>query len=321
MVRSLIPTAEQRILVQTARRFCAKWLVDSGESVERRFDRAAWGALADLGLLELAGAHDIAVLLDEFGWAGFVGPLVQVYTAASLLPVDERPGVLAGRVVVTIAGSSPRVPWAPVADLFIELRDGRAYLASAKGPIEPLRTLSGEPWGLVRLQLGADVGDAASAIATGNIALAAYLAGAARRMVELAAEYAGQRRQFGHRIGDFQAVAHPLAEAWSRMTAARNLARFAALHLDTAGPDGSALAAAARLSAVAAARRASYTGHQVLGAMGYVEGTLLAALSRIVAQASLLPPAGLAQRVYIMAAMPGLSRPRGQLPPASNRDG
>jgi alkylation response protein AidB-like acyl-CoA dehydrogenase len=320
-VRSLIPTAEQQILVQTARRFCAQWLVDSGERIERRFDRAAWDALADLGIFEIQSSHDVAVLLDELGWNGFVGPLVQTFTAASLLPPDERQGVLAGRVVVTIAGASPRVPWAPVANLFIELRDGRAYLASAKGPIEPLRTLSGEPWGLVQLLLGADLGDAAAAIATGNIAVAAYIAGAARRMVELAAEYAGHRRQFGHPIGDFQAVAHPLAEAWSRTTAARNLARFAALHLDTAGPDGSALAAAARLSAVAAARRASYCGHQVLGAMGYVEGTLLAALSRIVAQASLLPPGGSAQRAYLMAAMPGLSRPGGQSHPASNRDG
>jgi alkylation response protein AidB-like acyl-CoA dehydrogenase len=306
-VRSLTPTAEQRIIAQTARRFCAEWLIDSGERVERRFDRPAWLALADLGMLELTGARDIVALVEELGRAGFAGPLVQVFTAAMLLTADDREAVLSGRNIVTIAGASLRVPWAPVAQVFIRVQSDTAHLGRVSGEIKPLRTLSGAPWGIVRIVPGADLGNSVAAVANGNLTLAAYLAGAARRMVEIAAEYAAHRRQFGKPIGDFQGVAHPLAEAWARTTAALDLARFAALKMDERAADAPAAAAAARLSAVAAARRASYTGHQVLGAMGYVDGTLLSTLSRIVAQESLLPPGNLAVRAGLLATMPGLA--------------
>jgi hypothetical protein len=54
----------------------------------------------------------------------------------------------------------------------------------------------------------------APAVAYGRVAIALEMLGAAEACVALAVEYAGQREQFGHPIGTFQAVRHLLA--WAR---------------------------------------------------------------------------------------------------------
>ncbi len=61
-----------------------------------------------------------------------------------------------------------------------------------------------------------------------TVLLAAEQVGGARRCVELTAEYARQRRQFGRAIGSFQAVKHRLADMASRLELARAAAYWAA---------------------------------------------------------------------------------------------
>lgn len=56
-----------------------------------------------------------------------------------------------------------------------------------------------------------------------RLLLAAELLGVAARTLELATDYARQRRQFGHSIGHFQAIKHRLAQDWMNLDNARLL--------------------------------------------------------------------------------------------------
>lgn len=61
-----------------------------------------------------------------------------------------------------------------------------------------------------------------------RLLLAAELLGVAARALELATDYARQRRQFGHSIGHFQAIKHGLAQDWMNLDNARLLIAKAA---------------------------------------------------------------------------------------------
>jgi alkylation response protein AidB-like acyl-CoA dehydrogenase len=296
-IRGIELDVEHRALADTARRFCEDNLRGDGETVVRRFDPATWRRLADLGLLTLAteegggGALHVAAVMEQLGRAGFPGPLAETFAAGQLLRGPIRESVLAGARIATLAADSPLVAWAPAADVFVKLeRDGFASLAVAAAEVRPAASLGGQPWGEVELDVSDRLGPAARPVALADLARAAYLAGAAGRVVEIAAEYVRHRRQFGRSLGSFQAVAHPLAECHARVTAARSAALFAAGLYDDQAPTAGPVAAAARLSATDAATRAAYAGHQAMGGMGFVEGTLLAALTRIARVESLGAP-------------------------------
>jgi alkylation response protein AidB-like acyl-CoA dehydrogenase len=296
-MRALELDSEQRALAATIKRFCEDSFRSDGEVVRRDYDAALWRRLADLGILMVAteqgggGAVHLAAAMEQLGRAGFPGPLPETFAASLLLPEDELPPVVAGERLVTVAGSSARVPWAPIADIFIKLeKDGFAYRAVPASPIGPLKTLGGEPWGTVELDASDRLGLAAPAVAIADIARAAYLAGAGQQMVESTADYVRHRRQFGRSLGEFQGVSHPLADCHARVIAARDTALFAAHHYDYQVATAPALAAAARLSATDAVTRASYACHQAMGGMGFVEGSLLSVLTRACRVLTLAPP-------------------------------
>jgi alkylation response protein AidB-like acyl-CoA dehydrogenase len=243
-----------------------------------KFPSELWKAMAQLGVLAIAtpegdgGACELVAAVEALGHAVFPGPLAESICAAQLLPPREREAVVSGEAVVAL-GSPPLLAWAPAAQLFVEIAGETAFLARPRGAVEPVLTLGGEPWGRVELERTAPLGDARRGLALAEVALAAYLAAAGTRLVEDAAEHARTRKQFGRAIGEFQAVAHPLADAWVRLAGAATLARAAAFRFDGSGPgapDPEALAAAgaARLSAARAAMDAAHTAHQVFGAIG-----------------------------------------------------
>ncbi len=257
-----------------------------------RFPSELWKELAELGVLALAtpegdgGACELVAAFEALGRAVFPGPLTGSVLAAQLLPPREREAVTSGAAVVAV-GSPPLIAWAPEAQLFLEIDGERAHLARPRGAIEPVATLGGEPWGRLALERTTALGDARRALALHDIALAAYLAAAGGRLVEDAAEHARTRKQFGRAIGEFQAVAHPLADVWMSIGAAATLARAAAFTFDRAGTDPNASAmfaasAAARLSAARAALAAAHTCHQVFGAIGItLEGPVFHVSRRI----------------------------------------
>jgi hypothetical protein len=204
--------------------------------------------------------------MEALGRAVFPGPLVDTFFAMQLLPEVARIAVSEGRAIVAV-GHAPLVPWAPSADIFLAVEGERVWRAEVEGEIEEIETLGGEPWGRCSLERGEELAGGARAGVFAEIARAAYLAAAGHALVAAASQHAAARRQFGRPIGEFQAVAHPLADCSIRLGAATTLARNAACRLDE-DDDPGPMAAAARLSAGAAALEASYVCHQVFGAVG-----------------------------------------------------
>lgn len=256
-------------------------------SSDGRLPTELWQSLAELGVLGLGatseegGALEIVAAMESLGQAVFPGPLVASFFAAQLLDGEGLTELLTGRGVVSL-GTPPLMPWAPHARIFIELDGTRAWLAEPTGAVESVPTLGGEPWGRLSLRRGPELEGVERALVLADVARAAYLAGAGLRLVDDAAAHAGARVQFGRPIGEFQAVAHPLADAYLRLVAARHLARVAAFELDAAAAEAPARAAAARLSAGAAALGASYVCHQVFGAVGVtLEGPVFQTTRRI----------------------------------------
>jgi hypothetical protein len=70
--------------------------------------------------------------------------------------------------------------------------------------------------------------------ALGIVVTAADLLGAARGAHALAVEYAKLRAQYGHAIGGYQAVSHPLAEGLALIEGMTSIVRYAAWTVDEA---------------------------------------------------------------------------------------
>jgi hypothetical protein len=260
-----------------------------------RFPAELWRELAGQGVLALltpegdGGAVELVAAMEPLGRAVFPGPLAHTFFATQLLEPEERVALASGEVIVAV-GTPPLLPFACDAAIFIELADGRAFRARPAGPVARVETLGGEPWGRVALVRGEELPGLERALAVYEIALAAWLAGAGLGLVEATAEHARTRRQFGRAIGEFQAVAHPLAECWIRLGAAETLARAAAWRFDAGEPGARATAAAARLSARRAALEAAHVCHQLFGAEGItLEGPVFHVTRRIRQLASQAP--------------------------------
>jgi alkylation response protein AidB-like acyl-CoA dehydrogenase len=92
--------------------------------------------------------------------------------------------------------------------------------------------------------------------------------GNAQTVVDEALAYAKQREQFGRRIGDFQVIAHMLADMQTEVDAARLLTYRAAWVLDQ-GRDALLEISMAKLFGSEAFLRVANSGMQILGGYGY----------------------------------------------------
>lgn len=101
-----------------------------------------------------------------------------------------------------------------------------------------------------------------------RIVLAMEAIGIGRFAVQRAAQYANERIVFGRPIGQNQAVAHPLAEAWAKLESAELLALKAAWLFDQRLPCGKE-ANAAKFLAAEAGFFACDQALQTLGGFGY----------------------------------------------------
>lgn len=100
-------------------------------------------------------------------------------------------------------------------------------------------------------------------------ALALEACGAGRRALELAVAYASEREQFGRAIGVYQAVSHPLADAYTQLELARSLALWAAWCVATGDAQAPQAAAAAKSLAAEAAVFACERAIQTHGGTGF----------------------------------------------------
>ncbi|WP_225849137.1 acyl-CoA dehydrogenase family protein [Streptomyces sp. HPF1205] len=96
---------------------------------------------------------------------------------------------------------------------------------------------------------------------------AGYL-GLMDRLIERCVEHARSRRQFGHRIGDFQAVAHRVVEMKLRLDSARLLLHRACWQMDQ-GEDSVLSVALSKLAVSEGALASAVDAVQIFGGRGY----------------------------------------------------
>lgn len=101
-----------------------------------------------------------------------------------------------------------------------------------------------------------------------RIASTAGYSGGAQAVVDLALQYAKERKQFGRPIGEFQAMAHMLADMQTEVEAARTLMWRAAWML-AQGRDALREISMAKLFGSETYVKVANMGMQVLGAYGY----------------------------------------------------
>ena len=104
----------------------------------------------------------------------------------------------------------------------------------------------------------------------GRMGIAAQAVGIAQRALDLAIQYASERKQFGAPIHDFQGIQFKLADMACRVTAARALLHAAAMMKDR-GESPGAYTSMAKLMASEAAMWVTTQAIQVFGGYGYTK--------------------------------------------------
>ena len=101
--------------------------------------------------------------------------------------------------------------------------------------------------------------------------IAAQAVGIAQGALDAAAAYAGERRQFGRAIGEFQLVQGLLADMDARTEAARQLLYTACDEIERGAPDAGRWSALCKLVAGDAAMAVTTDAVQVFGGYGYLD--------------------------------------------------
>ncbi len=292
---------EQRLLSDTAARLGAQHAITGIRDLPRtpETDAAAWRALAEAGLLALAGEGRGEGAGETVATALVAGQLARTTCVAPYLGQGVlAPALLAaaGAEVQLEAVAQGSSRWCVVlrSDLqgfsgsgigtFAFDACGATHALSLGGdgvvrlhPVEPAKVAvtldrtrvfvtattlrSAEPIGHPL-----EPGDRVRLDALAMLALAADELGLMESGLQRAVAYAGERRQFGRVIGSNQALAHLLADAAVLVEGARSCVWHAAWALDTLAPEA-ALAAARQAKAFcgSAGREVLETAVQVHG--------------------------------------------------------
>jgi alkylation response protein AidB-like acyl-CoA dehydrogenase len=104
-----------------------------------------------------------------------------------------------------------------------------------------------------------------------NAALSAVIVGCMEKVVEMAAEYAKIREQFGQPIGRFQAIKHRIVDMKMDLETARSLAYYANWALESGAEDRVQAISCARIFTMKAFIRISSDNIQIHGGIGFTE--------------------------------------------------
>ncbi|BCQ09018.1 acyl-CoA dehydrogenase [Mycobacterium heckeshornense] len=300
-------SGEQRQLVDS---FAAMYARESSTQRVRAaeptgFDPRLWRALLETGAVDMAvteaaggwGATELelALIAEQYGRAIASAPVIEAQVAARLLGrcgdarAELLQAALTGERLVAFAPRPARngifslAPAGAVADVVVGLDGTRLVAALVGGDRRPVRNLGSLPLADVPVGCDAEVlaeGDEAQrrfddALDLWLALTATALAGAAKRAVELAVDYAKQRHAFGVAIGSFQAVSHPLADSATAADGARLLALEAACAFVDEPHRVKELAAMAFAFASETARDATQRSLHVHGGYGFgMEGDI-----------------------------------------------
>jgi len=281
---------DQQALRAGIRSFCdGRVPSDALRELEKQgFDRALWGALAEMGVFSLRqreaaggvglGSADAVLVFAELGRRLVPGPLVWTHLAADLVDGAGAGEAVVGGVEQVRRSSDPvLVEHLDQLDVLLVLRDDGLYRVDPKAltarsvgtPLDPFTPL----FHVAVLPPGDRIGDAAAAAKLrleGAALVAGQLLGIAEMSQELATDYAKKRVQFGRPIGGFQAIKHILADCFTRQEIARAAVYAAGATLDDPAVGSVARAVAtAKLIAGDAAMKNARACIQVHGGMGY----------------------------------------------------
>ena len=222
-----------------------------------------WDHLVDMGVIGMLAPEargglgltmvDLVLILEETGRYAVPEPIVE--TAAFGVPLLERADL-------TVAAGNTLAAWADTADVvFTHLGrfDADALELVARPSVDGARRLF-EVRGTPESVAADALAEASDRAAVGTAAQQCGLAG---RMLDLTADYARERRQFGVPIGSFQAIKHHLANARIALEFARPLVYRAAATLDPLH------ASMAKSKADEAALTSAQAALQCHGAIGY----------------------------------------------------
>jgi alkylation response protein AidB-like acyl-CoA dehydrogenase len=170
-------------------------------------------------------------------------------------------------------GEAKLVPDADSAAVILLLgHDGATIFEPGQAEVEPVTTMDAtRRFARVRAGNGGDPleGDRIPGVARVAVALASELTGVAQHAMEMAVDYARERKQFGRQIGSYQAVSHRCAQMLLETESARSGSYYAAWTAD-AEPDTLPLAACmAKAYASDAGWRVCTSALQVHGGIGF----------------------------------------------------
>lgn len=273
------------------------------------WDASSWDSVRGLGWLDdELGPLEHAVLLEETGRALYPGPLFSTIALARPAGYrGDAPATLAYAEYggpATLAASSAACTAEPVGDgwrldgrksfvpdlaaassvvVVASAADGlglwQVDLAGAAAAVLPrsttdrTRRLGDLLLDATPARLLARPGEAVSVLAevrrVARAALACEAVGIAARCLDIAADHARTREQFGRPIGSYQAVSHRVADAYIALSLARSLAYWASWCVAERDPLVDSAGAAAKAAASEAAVLAAEGAIQVLGGLGF----------------------------------------------------
>jgi alkylation response protein AidB-like acyl-CoA dehydrogenase len=259
-------------------------------------DAELWGHLIATGALGVGipesigggggGLLELALIAEEAGRRVAPVPFAEPAAAARLLAacgartlLDEA---LEGARIVSLATrpdlfERQLLSDGAIADVVLALQADRVVAVQQPPDVQRSSNMGCLPmarWGDIgEVEVLAE-GDRAGALFSGalnevRILRAAALVGLASEAIEIGAAYARQREAFGVRIGTYQAVAHPLADALVAKDGAQLLTWKACWALDEGLAAGPALASMAYVFAAEMAYAAAQHSLHIHGGYGF----------------------------------------------------
>jgi alkylation response protein AidB-like acyl-CoA dehydrogenase len=299
-------TEEQEQIRETAERIARALGPETTTDLLRIDDDAGWRRLAEIGFLglrlpEAAGGAslsglEVALVAEQLGRFSvplpFIGSAVcasELLRAAGAAP-DMLEALAAGRLRLAPVLDSSMRTWVRPGDAGIAFESARAsagleidretrrLVAVELGAVVDCQDLTRELRRVDTTARTTDVGDLGGpiapeaerrALALTWSALAADLVGVMQAALDRAVAYAGEREQFGVKIGTFQALQHMAAEALVSIEAARGLSAYGAWAVDALTIDEAILAGhSAKAYCSEQAREVCQTGIQMHGGIG-----------------------------------------------------